>query len=139
MGHVAHHLAAVTASERTALLRERLGRLADQPAPAVQNATETLADALVALPLEEYPPAVWRRYCFEQLDLAADIGATPVPLGEHAPALFQLVERLETFLAERDRVPPGKRALVESQLAAAKNVYRAAYQEAITQVEADSR
>jgi acetyl esterase/lipase len=46
-----------------------------------------------ALPLEEYPAEVWRRYCFEQLAVAEEIAATPVPLGEHAPALFQLVER----------------------------------------------
>jgi acetyl esterase/lipase len=51
------------------------------------------------LPLEEYPPPVWRRYCFEQADVAAEIGASPVPLGEHAQALFELVER------ERARAP----------------------------------
>lgn len=54
MGHVAHHLAAVAAPERTTLLRERLVRLVDQPDPAVRNATETLAAALVELPLDEY-------------------------------------------------------------------------------------
>jgi acetyl esterase/lipase len=46
-----------------------------------------------ALPLEEYPPEVWRRYCFEQEALAAEIGATPVPLGDRAQMLFELVER----------------------------------------------
>ena len=46
-----------------------------------------------ALPLEEYPPAVWRRYCFEQEAVAAEIGATPVPLGARAQMLFELVER----------------------------------------------
>ena len=46
-----------------------------------------------ALSLEEYPPAVWRRYCFEQVDLAAEIGATPVALGPDAQRLFDLVER----------------------------------------------
>ncbi|HVN38841.1 MAG TPA: alpha/beta hydrolase [Myxococcota bacterium] len=45
------------------------------------------------LPLEEYPPPVWRRYCFEQAEVAGLIGANPVPLGEHAQALFELVER----------------------------------------------
>lgn len=45
------------------------------------------------LPLEEYPPQVWRRYCFEQQDVAAEIGASPVPLGARAQALFGLVER----------------------------------------------
>jgi acetyl esterase/lipase len=46
-----------------------------------------------ALPLEEYPPEVWRRYCFEQAAVAAEIGATPVPLGERARRLFELIER----------------------------------------------
>lgn len=50
-----------------------------------------------ALPLEEYPPEVWRRYCFEQLDVAAELGASPVPLDDRAGLLFQLVE------AERGR------------------------------------
>ena len=45
------------------------------------------------LPLEEYPPQVWRRYCFAQPEVAALIGANPVPLGDHAKALFELVER----------------------------------------------
>jgi acetyl esterase/lipase len=45
------------------------------------------------LPLEEYPPQVWRRYCLEQAEVAGLIGASPVPLGEHAQALFELVER----------------------------------------------
>ena len=45
------------------------------------------------LPLEEYPPAVWRRYCFEQLAVAEEIGASPVPLGDDARLLFELVER----------------------------------------------
>ena len=35
-----------------------------------------------ALPLEEYPPAAWRRYVFEQADVAAEIGATPVMLSD---------------------------------------------------------
>ena len=46
-----------------------------------------------ALPLEEYPPEVWKRYCFEQNDVAAEIGATPVQLGEYARTLFEMVER----------------------------------------------
>lgn len=46
-----------------------------------------------ALPLEEYPPQVWKRYCFEQNDVAAEIGATPVPLGEYARTLYEMVER----------------------------------------------
>lgn len=45
-----------------------------------------------ALPLEEYPPKVWRRYCFEQAEVAAEIGATPVDLGDDARRLFELVE-----------------------------------------------
>ncbi|HEX5067775.1 MAG TPA: alpha/beta hydrolase [Myxococcota bacterium] len=45
------------------------------------------------LPLEEYPEEVWRRYCFEQPEVAALIGANPVPLGADAPVLFELVER----------------------------------------------
>ena len=53
------------------------------------------------LPLEDYPPEVWRRYCFEQAEVAALIGAGPVPLGAHAAALFELVER-----ARGDSPPP---------------------------------
>jgi acetyl esterase/lipase len=45
------------------------------------------------LPLEEYPAEVWRRYCFEQLAVAEEIGASPVALGENARLLFELVER----------------------------------------------
>jgi acetyl esterase/lipase len=32
------------------------------------------------LPLEDYPPEVWRRYVFEQLEVAAEIGASAVVL-----------------------------------------------------------
>ena len=46
-----------------------------------------------ALALEDYPRQVWRRYCFEQVDVAAEIGASPVPLGADARTLFELVER----------------------------------------------
>lgn len=47
-----------------------------------------------ALPLEEYSPAVWKRYCFEQPTVAAEIGATPVPLSpDQSRQLFELVER----------------------------------------------
>jgi arylformamidase len=52
------------------------------------------------LPLEQYPPEVWRRYCFEQEEVAARIGASPVPLGDQARTLFELVER------ERARAEP---------------------------------
>ena len=45
-----------------------------------------------ALPLEEYPPGVWRRYCFEQSQVAAEIGASVVALGDRAQLLFDLVE-----------------------------------------------
>jgi len=45
------------------------------------------------LPLEEYPREVWRRYCFEQEKVAAEIGATPVQLGDRAQMLFEMVER----------------------------------------------
>jgi acetyl esterase/lipase len=48
------------------------------------------------LPLEQYPPAVWRRYCFEQQQVAKEIGATPVPLGDRARELFEIVERERT-------------------------------------------
>jgi acetyl esterase/lipase len=47
-----------------------------------------------ALPLEEYPAPVWRRYCFEQEQVAAEIAATPVPLdAAQAKRLFEIVER----------------------------------------------
>ncbi|HXV36292.1 MAG TPA: hypothetical protein VEC18_04045, partial [Myxococcota bacterium] len=47
-----------------------------------------------ALPLEEYPPEVWRRYCFEQSAVAAEIGANPVMLSaEWQQRLFDLVAR----------------------------------------------
>jgi acetyl esterase/lipase len=46
-----------------------------------------------ALPLEEYPPQVWKRYCFEQDVVAKEIGATPIALGADARVLFELVER----------------------------------------------
>ena len=53
-----------------------------------------------ALPLEQYPPPVWRRYCFEQAAVAREIAASPVPLGADAERLFELVER------ERTAPPP---------------------------------
>jgi arylformamidase len=46
-----------------------------------------------ALALEAYPPEVWRRYCFEQEAVAAEIGASPIPFdAPTARALYQLVE-----------------------------------------------
>jgi acetyl esterase/lipase len=50
-----------------------------------------------ALALEEYPPEVWRRYVFEQLDVAAEIGATAVVLD---PAMQKRL--YETVVRERD-------------------------------------
>jgi hypothetical protein len=51
-----------------------------------------------ALPLEEYPPEVWRRYCFEQANVADEVGASEVHLSpEWQQRLFDLVVR------ERDR------------------------------------
>ena len=45
------------------------------------------------LALEEYPPEAWRRYVFEQLDVAAEIGATPVVLAPEAQKLlYEAVE-----------------------------------------------
>jgi hypothetical protein len=46
------------------------------------------------LALEDYPAETWRRYVFEQKRVAAEIGATPVPLeGVTAQRLFDLVVR----------------------------------------------
>jgi acetyl esterase/lipase len=46
------------------------------------------------LALEEYPAEVWRRYVFEQRQVAAEIGAVPVGLeGELARRLYDLVVR----------------------------------------------
>lgn len=46
------------------------------------------------LALESYPPEVWRRYCFEQAEVAAEIGASAVPLDPPtAQLLYALVER----------------------------------------------
>jgi acetyl esterase/lipase len=46
------------------------------------------------LALEEYPAEVWRRYVFEQKQVAAEIGAVPVRLeGEIAQRLYDLVVR----------------------------------------------
>jgi hypothetical protein len=53
-----------------------------------------------ALPLEEYPPEVWRRYCFEQAEVAAELGVRQVDLSpEWQQRLFELVVR------ERDGAP----------------------------------
>jgi acetyl esterase/lipase len=47
-----------------------------------------------ALPLEEYPPEAWRRYCFEQTAVAAELGASDVELStEWQQRLFELVVR----------------------------------------------
>ena len=44
------------------------------------------------LALEDYPAETWRRYVFEQKHVAAEIGATPVPLeGAIAQRLYDLV------------------------------------------------
>jgi hypothetical protein len=46
------------------------------------------------LALEEYPEKVWRRYVFEQKQVAAEIGAVPVRLeGAVAQRLYELVVR----------------------------------------------
>ena len=56
------------------------------------------------LALEDYPAEVWRRYVFEQRQVAAEIGATPVPLeGVIAQRLFDLVVREREAHAR----PPG--------------------------------
>lgn len=53
-----------------------------------------------ALPLESYPPEVWKRFVFEQEQAAAMIGATPNPVRpEVAPALHELIA------AERSAAP----------------------------------
>jgi hypothetical protein len=53
-----------------------------------------------ALPLEEYPPEVWRHYCFEQAEVAAELGVREVDLSpEWQQRLFELVVR------ERDGTP----------------------------------
>jgi acetyl esterase/lipase len=64
-----------------------------------------LADAQltggVALDLEQYPAEAWRRYCFEQVQVADEVGATPVDLpAELARELYELVDR------ERARLGP---------------------------------
>lgn len=46
------------------------------------------------LALEEYPPEAWRRYVFEQVDVAAEVGAQPVFLEpSQREMLFEAVER----------------------------------------------
>ena len=46
-----------------------------------------------ALPLVDYPPAVWRRFVYHQEDVAAEIGASPNPVPEaQRDALFRLIE-----------------------------------------------
>lgn len=45
------------------------------------------------LELEKYPPEAWRRYIFEQRDVAAEIGATPVMLSpDSQKLLYEAVE-----------------------------------------------
>jgi hypothetical protein len=45
-----------------------------------------------ALSLEEYPPETWRRYCFEQREVAAEIGASEIRLSpQWQERLFKLV------------------------------------------------
>ena len=44
------------------------------------------------LPLESYAPEVWRRFVFEQADVAAELGAPPVEFNpEHAQAFYDLI------------------------------------------------
>jgi hypothetical protein len=46
------------------------------------------------LALEDYPPDAWRRYIFEQRQVAAEVGATPVALeGPLAQRLYDFVVR----------------------------------------------
>ncbi len=55
-----------------------------------------------ALPLEEYPPEAWRRYCFEQAEVAAEVGANEVILApEWQQRLFELVVREREGVAAR--------------------------------------
>jgi len=55
-----------------------------------------------ALPLEEYPPEVWRRYCFEQAAVASELGVRPVALSpEWQQRLFELVVRERDGTADR--------------------------------------
>ncbi len=54
MAHVARHLTDASPTERTDLLRERLGRLTDLPDSAMCSAADALADSLAELPLDGY-------------------------------------------------------------------------------------
>jgi acetyl esterase/lipase len=49
----------------------------------------------LALPLESYPPAVWKAFLFDQVAVARKIGASPNPVADPAArqALYELVKR----------------------------------------------
>ena len=54
----------------------------------------------LALPLEEYPPEVWRRYCFEQANVADEVGANEVAEGiVRVAASEAMAERSEELAA----------------------------------------
>jgi len=67
------------------------------PSAGHLRATDATRVGGFALALEAYPPEVWRRYCFEQEAVAAEIGASVVALGDRAALLYELV------VAERER------------------------------------
>src|SRR5581483_11551590 len=47
-----------------------------------------------ALPLEDYPPEVWREFLFDQVEVAKKMGAMPnLVSGNARQALFDLVNR----------------------------------------------
>jgi hypothetical protein len=67
-----------------------------------------------ALPLERYPEVVWKRFVFEQRDVAAEVGADVVVFSpDEARALYQMVveereqRQIEPWLRpDRERLGP---------------------------------
>jgi arylformamidase len=55
-----------------------------------------------ALALESYPPGVWRKFIFDQLNVAKTIGASPNVVSEEVrQPLFELVNRSRKLLGEK--------------------------------------
>jgi arylformamidase len=58
----------------------------------------------MALPLEEYPPDVWKAFLFNQEEVAAKIGASPNIVDENLKeALYELVIKSRTEQSNRDQ------------------------------------
>jgi len=71
------------------------------------------------LPLESYPPDVWKTFIFDQETVTSKMGATPNGVRDEArPVLFELVNPVESGTAvEKVSPAPQRGGMISSMMA----------------------